>query len=317
MNRIWWRDDLPTMEKFVALALANMAGDDDAACYPAVDTLARICGCVPRTIQNCTKRLESKGLLKIYTRKDRSNYYVFNMANLPIVSRPLRGRKERRIMVDIDVEPDLFAENERVQEIHPTPEPPSGTGESGSMTGAFNSMTGAGDSPINHIETSKEPTEESGGDAPDSVVDLSLADFIKTEWDKLKAQFPNLGECRKVLPTQLELAKERANQHRVGDQSDVDVWREVFIKIASSRFQTGRVAPTKGRNRYKLTLSELLKTHIFRETINGKYISNDADEGAYDRNTGEILGPAAAATSGTIERFRAARQRGNGGGDPR
>src|SRR3546814_8636315 len=83
---------------------------------------------------------------------------------------------------------------------------------------------------------------------------------------------------------------ERAQQHRVGNQTDVEVWREAFIKIASSRFQTGRVAPTKGRNRYKLTLSELLKTHIFRETINGKYISTDADEGSYDRSTGEILG---------------------------
>src|SRR3546814_20935412 len=71
--------------------------------------------------------------------------------------------------------------------------------------------------------------------------------------------------------------------------------REAFIKIASSRCQTGRVAPTKGRNRYNLTLSELLKTHIFRETINGKSISTDDDEGSYDRSTGEILGPAAQA----------------------
>src|SRR3546814_6788222 len=97
-----------------------------------------------------------------------------------------------------------------------------------------------------------------------------------------------MGECRKVLPSQLQLAKERAQQHRVGNQTDVEVWREAFIKIASSRFQTGRVAPTKGRNRYKLTLSELLKTHIFRETINGKYISTDADEGRSKEHTSEL-----------------------------
>src|SRR3546814_3052722 len=108
-------------------------------------------------------------------------------------------------------------------------------------------------------------------------------------------------ECRKVLPSQLQLAKERAQQHRVGNQTDVEVWREAFIKIASSRFQTGRVAPTKGRYRYKLTLSELLKTHIFRETINGKYISTDADEGSYDRSTGDILGPAASSEEHTSE----------------
>lgn len=310
MNRIWWRDDLPTMEKFVALALANMAGDDDAACYPAVDTLARICGCVPRTIQNCTKRLESKGLLKIYTRKDRSNYYVFNMANLPIVSRPLRGRKERRIMVDIDLEPDLFAENERVQEIHPSAEPPFPTGESGSMTGESGSMTGAGDSPINHIEPSEETTEESGGVSPPATsVELSLSDFIKTEWDKLKARYPKMGECRKVLPSQLEIAKERAQQHRVGNQSDIEVWREVLDKVARSRFQTGRVDPTKGRNRYKLTLSELLKTHIFRETMNGKYISDDDDERDFDGPDGPRLGPTEQATRSTLQRFRQARER--------
>src|SRR3546814_4855657 len=115
-----------------------------------------------------------------------------------------------------------------------------------------------------------------------------------------------MGECRKVLPSQLQLAKERAQQHRVGNQTDVEVWREAFIKIASSRFQTGRVAPTKGRNRYKLTLSELLKTHIFRETINGKYISTDADEGPYDRSPGEILGPSSQAARGTLERIRSA-----------
>src|SRR3546814_9253849 len=97
-----------------------------------------------------------------------------------------------------------------------------------------------------------------------------------------------MGECRKVLPSQLQLAKERAQQHRVGNQTDVEVWREAFIKIASSRFQTGRVAPTKGRNRYKLTLSELLKTPIFRAPINGKYISTDADEGRSEEHTSEL-----------------------------
>src|SRR3546814_12160454 len=104
-----------------------------------------------------------------------------------------------------------------------------------------------------------------------------------------------MGECRKVLPSQLQLAKERAQQHRVGNQTDVEVWREALIKIASSRFQTGRVAPTKARNRYQLPLSDILQTHIFPETINGQYIRTDADKGSYDRRTGEILGQAAQA----------------------
>lgn len=310
MNRIWWRDDLPTMEKFVALAMANMAGDDDFACYPAVETLARICGCVPRTVQNCTRRLAAKGIIKIYTRHDRSNYYIFNMKNLPIVSRPIRGRKERRIMIDIEDEPDFF---EMTGELDSPLNLTTPTGESNSMRGESGSMTGAPDSPINLIETTIETTEESSGaddvdDRPSK--DPSLRDFIKTEWDKLKADFPNMGECRKVLDSQLELAKERARQHATPGQSDIEVWQEMFTIIRGSRFLTGRVPPSGGRtNRFKLTLSELLKTHIFREAINGKYTSNDIDERTVDDRTGGRLGPAAEATRGTIERFRQARER--------
>src|SRR3546814_2202933 len=115
--------------------------------------------------------------------------------------------------------------------------------------------TGEGDSPNTLEEPLEEPLEESGVD-----VEISLSDFIKAEWDKLKAAYPNMGECRKVLPSQLQLAKERAQQHRVGNQTDVEVWREAFIKIASSRFQTGRVAPTKRSEEHKSELQSLMRS---------------------------------------------------------
>src|SRR3546814_15856899 len=108
--------------------------------------------------------------------------------------------------------------------------------------------TGEGDSPNTLEEPLEEPLEESGVD-----VEISLSDFIKAEWDKLKAAYPNMCECRKVLPSQLQLAKERAQQHRVGNQTDVEVWDEDFLKIASFRFHTGRAAPTTGRQRTKPT----------------------------------------------------------------
>src|SRR3546814_14907987 len=108
-----------------------------------------------------------------------------------------------------------------------------------------------------------------------------------------------MGECRKVLPSQLQLAKERAQQHRVGNQTDVEGWREAFIKIASSRFQTGRVAPPQGPNRYKLHLSELLKTHISWETITGQHISNDSHRVSLVRNNGKTRGTRDHATAAT------------------
>src|SRR3546814_6158405 len=54
--------------------------------------------------------------------------------------------------------------------------------------------TGEGDSPNTLEEPLEEPLEESGVD-----VEISLSDFIKAEWDKLKAAYPNMGECRKEI----------------------------------------------------------------------------------------------------------------------
>src|SRR3546814_13159084 len=49
--------------------------------------------------------------------------------------------------------------------------------------------TGEGDSPNTLEEPLEEPLEESGVD-----VEISLSDFIKAEWDKLKAAYPTMGE---------------------------------------------------------------------------------------------------------------------------
>jgi len=69
-------------EKFVALALAD-ASNDEGISWPAVDTVAQKCSCSPRTVQNAVKGLCDKGLLRKMERKDRSNYYLFNLDALP------------------------------------------------------------------------------------------------------------------------------------------------------------------------------------------------------------------------------------------
>src|SRR3546814_12048225 len=74
MDRVWYREDLRTMEKFVALALADSAGDD-GACYPSIIRIAKKCSCVPRTVQIALRDLERRQLVRRYRRKDRTDFF--------------------------------------------------------------------------------------------------------------------------------------------------------------------------------------------------------------------------------------------------
>ena len=315
MNRILWREDLPTMEKFVGLILASMADDDDFSCYPTKETVARLAGCVPRTVVNCTQRLEEKGLLRIQKRRDLSNKYFFRMENLPHVERPQRTPKQLREARAGPqyVEPGLFEDQHVRPTVAPktTGESPSSTGERRSMTGESRSKTGERDAPRTIRESSEESSGESGTElVPANVDNLPLPLFVKAEWEKLKADFANIGDCRQVTESMARLVRDRAKEHAQTGESLHDVWRVVFTEIRKSRFLTGQLPPGQGRNtRFRLTLSTLLKPHIFREAINGKYADTSADNGNFDPDTGEVLGPGAAATRGTIERFRHARER--------
>src|SRR3546814_20573915 len=57
--------------------------------------------------------------------------------------------------------------------------------------------TGEGDSPNPLEEPLEKPLEESVVD-----VEISISDFIKADWDKLKAAYPKQGASRQVLPHQ-------------------------------------------------------------------------------------------------------------------
>src|SRR3546814_12496060 len=76
MDRVWYREDLRTMEKFVALALADSAGDD-GACYPSIIRIAKKCSCVPRTVQIATStesRVGKEWVSPCRSRWSRCNY---------------------------------------------------------------------------------------------------------------------------------------------------------------------------------------------------------------------------------------------------
>src|SRR3546814_8059391 len=81
MDRVWYREDLRTMEKFVALALADSAGDD-GACYPSIIRIAKKCSCVPRTVQIALRDLERRQLVRRYRRKDRSEEHTSELPSL-------------------------------------------------------------------------------------------------------------------------------------------------------------------------------------------------------------------------------------------
>lgn len=292
MNRIWWRADLAMTEKFIAVALAD-ASNDEGVSWPAVDTVAQKCSCSARTVQNAVKALCDKGLLRKMERRDRSNYYVFNLDALPHFERVRRAKESfdgPGRTTGAGDSPQLFD-----------------TGESGSGTGESGSMTGAGDSPRTIIEPSIEPSSSDSGDFKSP--DAALVEFVDSEWHKLKAEFPAIADVRRIDESLAKQIVLRARQHAKPGEDGIAVWTTLFAEIRSSRFLTGRVAPGPGRDSvFKLSLGWTCKTQSFREIINGRY-SNERGDRAYDTG-GNRMGPTGQAVSGTIERMRAARQRG-------
>lgn len=326
MNRIWWREDfddlLATLNekdklpgsgralKWVLISLADNASDP-GYCWPSIETIAQRTCLTERSVQRAIKQALALKLLRRRLRTNNSSEYLFNLDLLPHGT--LRtAKKNTDPFASFDEEPDLFEGVTSVQKKRVDPK----AGVT-SVQAGVTSVQARGDTvaPKPSIEPSKEPLVKEGVETTRAIT-ISLRDFIQAEWEKLKADYPNVGACRAVLDSQVDIAVERAGQHRKPGQTDIDVWTDVFAEVRKSRFLTGQCPPGPGRtSRFRLTLSKLLKTHIFREVINEGYSDIDADNGNFDPNTGEILGPAKQATDRTFERIRQARERGGFGGD--
>lgn len=336
MDRIWWREDFDELLgslkeelpgsgrvlKWVLISLADNA-NDQGYCWPSIETIAQRTMLTERSVQRAIKQAIRLKIIRRHLRRNNSSQYIFNLDALP------QGelKKSKKPLFDDppeEEEQDLFAVAGGVTSVQ------DGDDQRGDICAeGVNSTTKVGDrlAPKPSVEPPiEEPPESLGADAPDddngtsmvAAEDLPLKDFIAAEWKKLKADFPEVGDCRRVTDQMVTLIKQRTKEHRVDGETDHDLWRTVFERIRSSKFLTGRVPPVPPRTtRFHLTLSWLLKPHLFREVINGKYTSSRADDGAFDPSTGEVLGPAAAATRGTIQRLRDARQRPGGGGHPR
>jgi len=304
MNRVWWREDLKTMEKFVALALADAAGDD-GACYPSIARIAKKCSCVPRTVQTALKGLESKRLIKRFRRTDRTDYFQMVIGNWPQQTRPPNTVKESKFGLaetrDFDPDQVSFLDDKTTGAGY---SPPSKTGVQDIPLGVQDiPNTGAGDSPNTLEEPLEEPLDIIGANGKELVVSTpDLGRFIEERWAQLKQDHPQISGLRRMTDTLLKLAREQANQNAQAGETAIDVWDVVFSEIPKSDFLLGKIPPGQGRTaRYKLTMSHLVKPHMFRRVINGDF---DRDAESVDPNTGEIMGPAAAATSKTVDRLR-------------
>ena len=305
--------------KWTLMALADYANAEGFA-WPSIKSIELWTGLSTRSVQRALKQAQVLGLVRIRKRTDASSQYLFNLSALPYVERPTMS-KQRGPHEEYEdwEEPDLF---EGAAGTPATVAPPPCQGDTPPVPQT--TSTHATVTPYPIIEPSEEPVSEPSGStdvvpATATGTDLwgkmqertaPLESFIKAEWDKLKAKYPNMGECRSITASMSKLVRDRAKEHIQTGETLHDVWILVFKRIEESEFLTGRVPPRPPYNkRYRLTLSKLLKPHIFREVINDGY-GGETDNSNIDPETGELLGPAATATRGTRERFRSARQRG-------
>lgn len=320
MNRIWWREDLPTMEKFVALAIADWA-DNEGLANPAVETLSEKCSCSERTVQKAIKSLCDRGLMRKVQRRDMSNIYCFVMDNLPIMERKKR-RKESRFSQQMTGE-------------RRSPVVDLTTGERGSLTGESGSLTGERGAPYTTGDTTRDTSEDSSGDfegeitvasveddlfagRPDSNPQMAAADqkpepclceHIEARWKELKAKHPGIAAVRKIDEGLKHTIELRARSHAQTGQTAIDVWNEALDAVDRSEFLTGRVPPGKGRDApFKLTLGWLAKSANFREVIGGKYDAK-RDPQLCDPDTGRRLGPTEQALARSLAKLRAGQER--------
>lgn len=89
-----WEADLPTSQKFVLVALADMA-DEHESCFPGQERLGRMIGATDRTVRAALVKLEESGLISRTQRRgadgmrtsDRYTLHI-NRKILPVVESP-------------------------------------------------------------------------------------------------------------------------------------------------------------------------------------------------------------------------------------
>ena len=301
----------------VLFYLLDSANQDTYECYPSLKNIAAHTDMAPRTVQRHISALAERGLFEKIEQRRSDGSRAVNCYRFHAVGTMKIGREMIvQLGVDVGTDPEQQHANSGTLDNRPIVAGGDDSGDVGSRQSRQD------------IDQESEPvigtTSPDGDDGrrdlfgrkiDDKAVVIqspSVIDFVRDEWAKLKHELGDkIADCRAITESQARLIRERSRQHARENEGSIDVWRLVFAEIRRSRFLRGEAPPGFGRQkRFRLSLSDLLKPHIFTKVVNGKYADTEADEGSYDPHTGEILSPANAATRGTIELVRAARERG-------
>lgn len=73
LNWAWELEELRSSQKFVLIALADMA-DDKHSCFPGQDRLAAMTGMSVDTVSRAVRALERRGLLRRVARRRANGY---------------------------------------------------------------------------------------------------------------------------------------------------------------------------------------------------------------------------------------------------
>lgn len=148
--------------------------------------------------------------------------------------------------------------------------------------------------------------EPMGDDPPEP----DLVDHVIDRWNELVARHPNIPKIRVIDESRRTKIRKRADDViRAGiDKTPVEVWDEIFERIAESRFLLGQAPPGKDRTGpLRITIDFVLRPAYFLKILEGGF--NDKSANDRFRRDGERMGPAEASAARVIERLRDAGQR--------
>lgn len=309
MNRIWWREDLDPTTKFVAIALADGAGDEGEL-WPSVGTIMQKTSLKRRTVQTAIAKLEGMNLVRRVRRFDSSNVYLFVVENLPLIERK-RGHKERGLF---DLPGAADARAPRAPHA-----PPRASGAPPPRTTCALNLNEPSDEP-SLFDSGAEPAP--GGEQKLSIMDAAkltvliedekLLDAIATRWNDAAERHPGVQKARLPLDDARKQAIRLRSKRTEDGETVQHLWDQFFQRIEESTFLQGREPPGKGRSGpFTLSLTWALKSTNFNEIMEGKYGGNSS--GPTHTATGRRMGPAEQAGARTFARFRAAQERGQRG----
>lgn len=259
MGRVFFCSELSSVEKLVALVLADCADDVTGECFPSVPTIMFRASASERSVQNALKRLEELKYIRRAFRQNRSSVFRFVLSNMPSVDRA-RTPKERSIAEDLG----LFEEND-VGISTPAGDAPV---ENDPRTSCApppqdSTSTPAGDAPITINEPSIEPS--------DSLERKRLIEkTFQDAWAKLADAHPKIPSIRWFDETRETQLHRRIKEWAKGKtlEDGMAVMAELFRNIHESHFLTGRNPRTPD---FSVKIDWVLNKANFKKIMEGNY----------------------------------------------